>query len=327
MTMEDKPTMKPNRHPWRPALFLAVLALSWPVWAVEENVIVVDLATKEITSTNTVVAIRENVYTVITNLGDSAAEDLVLRIMDRAGTVYAIATNWAEDAEGNATNTVDLNTTEFVDFFTNMPPQATRSFTLAVWDMTNVWLVANDTIDVMNNPYYDGMPGPSPAGTAYVPTGTLFSGSGSTGMVGSASSENDTKVLYGDGSWGDLVNLHGVFGGDGSTGLVGSASADNDGKYLKGDGTWDTPSGVTEHNELNGLTDGDDHTQYLELDGSDAMTGDLPMGANDVTGVGTVESDYFESPSGGSGKTIRYNAGSARWEFEVGASTVYLEAY
>lgn len=33
----------------------------------------------------------------------------------------------------------------------------------------------------------------------------------------------------------------------------------------------------------------DPHTQYLELDGSDAMTGDLNMGSNDVVSVGTVD--------------------------------------
>jgi len=45
---------------------------------------------------------------------------------------------------------------------------------------------------------------------------------------------------------------------------------------------------VTDHGALTGLGD-DDHTQYLLVDGTRAMSGDLDMGTNDITNVGTVD--------------------------------------
>lgn len=46
--------------------------------------------------------------------------------------------------------------------------------------------------------------------------------------------------------------------------------------------------GVTDHGALTGLAD-DDHTQYLLVNGTRAMTGDLDMGGQDVSNVGTVD--------------------------------------
>lgn len=47
-------------------------------------------------------------------------------------------------------------------------------------------------------------------------------------------------------------------------------------------------SGVTDHGMLTGLAD-DDHTQYLLAAGSRAMSGNLDMGGQNVTNVGTVD--------------------------------------
>jgi hypothetical protein len=46
--------------------------------------------------------------------------------------------------------------------------------------------------------------------------------------------------------------------------------------------------GVTDHGALTGLAD-DDHTQYLLVAGTRAMTGALNMGTNNITSVGTVD--------------------------------------
>jgi len=46
--------------------------------------------------------------------------------------------------------------------------------------------------------------------------------------------------------------------------------------------------GVTDHGALTGLSD-DDHTQYLLVDGTRAMTGDLNMGSNAIISVGNVD--------------------------------------
>ena len=45
---------------------------------------------------------------------------------------------------------------------------------------------------------------------------------------------------------------------------------------------------------------GDDHTQYLELDGSDSMGGDLNMGGNTITNVGTVDGVDVSAHAGAS---------------------------
>lgn len=49
-----------------------------------------------------------------------------------------------------------------------------------------------------------------------------------------------------------------------------------------------TVGGVSNHSELSGLSN-DDHTQYLRVDGTRAMSGNLDMGASSITNVGTVD--------------------------------------
>lgn len=47
-------------------------------------------------------------------------------------------------------------------------------------------------------------------------------------------------------------------------------------------------AGVTDHGALTGLTD-DDHTQYLKVDGTRPMSGNLDMGSNAISNVGNVD--------------------------------------
>ena len=55
------------------------------------------------------------------------------------------------------------------------------------------------------------------------------------------------------------------------------------------DGTnWGAFGAAVDHGSLIGLGD-DDHTQYLLVDGSRAMSGNLNMGGNNITNVGTVD--------------------------------------
>jgi hypothetical protein len=46
--------------------------------------------------------------------------------------------------------------------------------------------------------------------------------------------------------------------------------------------------GVTDHGELSGLSD-DDHTQYILVNGTRAFTGNINLGANEITNVGNVD--------------------------------------
>lgn len=69
------------------------------------------------------------------------------------------------------------------------------------------------------------------------------------------------------------------------------------------DTNWGQPSGggggSSDHGALTGLGD-DDHTQYLLIDGSRAMTGALDMGAQAITNVGNVQVDGTITQSGNS---------------------------
>jgi hypothetical protein len=58
--------------------------------------------------------------------------------------------------------------------------------------------------------------------------------------------------------------------------------------YIYSNGVWVKMASTFDHGNLQGLLD-DDHTQYLLVDGTRAMSGDLDMGANAITNVGLVD--------------------------------------
>jgi len=94
-------------------------------------------------------------------------------------------------------------------------------------------------------------------------------------VVGPTSS-SDSSLGYSVGSlWVDVVARQIYFCADASVGAA----------------VWrqiGAGGGVTDHGALTGLAD-DDHTQYLLVNGVRAMTGDLDMGGQDVSNVGTVD--------------------------------------
>jgi len=144
-----------------------------PVW------LTIDLGQKKVISTN-VIAIRETVPVRLVNIGQAAPSNLVLRITDNIGTTYALTTGFATSAPAAvaqygrtsiynvAVGSVDLNTSEFVAFFTNRVPAFARPFTLGLWDVGRARLLVTDNITIKNNPYQPGQPGPSPVGTYYL---------------------------------------------------------------------------------------------------------------------------------------------------------------
>jgi hypothetical protein len=123
----------------------------------------------------------------------------------------------------------------------------------------------------------------------------VFAGSGTTGTITSAASEED-KFLRGDGQW---VN-HPGFLGSGTTGTVTSAAGDA-GKYLYADGTW---RGLTSSN-------GGD----FRADGSVSMSSNLNLGANGITnGFGDFTNLYVNGVSLPD-LTNGWNLGSAQAAF------------
>ena len=151
----------------RLALIFAFLAL--PVMAIAQTpyTVVIDLSSKTVEATNRI-AIRETVPVRLVNTDIHAATNLVLRITADTQTM-AVATTFTNESPGVAGGNVDLNTQEFVDYFDGASPQARRVFTLAVWDTALNRLLVNAQIQVENNPYHEGMPGPSPIGVNYLP--------------------------------------------------------------------------------------------------------------------------------------------------------------
>lgn len=131
-------------------------------------VLVLDLTNKTVEVDQTI-AIRENVYTEIRGIGDSASTNLTLRI-SLGTTTYASAssfTNYGTNAS-SAVGYVDLNTSEFTNFFAGAQATLKRSFSIAVWDTVLAKLLLNDTVEIQNNPYVEGMPDPSPVGVTYM---------------------------------------------------------------------------------------------------------------------------------------------------------------
>lgn len=66
----------------------------------------------------------------------------------------------------------------------------------------------------------------------------------------------------------------------------------------------DDTTGVTDHGALTGLAD-DDHTQYLLVAGTRAMTGNLQMGDNDITGADTLQATASQN------LTLKVSTGSS----------------
>jgi hypothetical protein len=144
------------------SLFLLSTARAEENWSV-----VINLKTKDVKTTNTV-SIRELVPVLLQNIGSASPTNLVVRLTDNAKTVMALATNFAASGTNAAAGTMDMNTTELVALFSNRPPQGVAVLTIGVWDTARQRLLVNDKIPVQNNPYEDGMAGPSPAGTRYL---------------------------------------------------------------------------------------------------------------------------------------------------------------
>ena len=134
-------------------------------------VMTIDLSTKDVTVADTI-SIRETVPVQIVNLGGSEAANLVLRILDNDGTVYAQETGFTDAGNDIAYGEISLNTQELVDYFEDMAMQAQMAFTLGLWDTSLNRLLINDVVTIQNNPYVPGMPGPDPVGVSYMVAAT-----------------------------------------------------------------------------------------------------------------------------------------------------------
>lgn len=147
-------------------IILFVLVMAGAVSGATDYKIIVDIRDKTVTATN-LIAILETVPTKIINLDGADPEDLILRIMDRDGTTMALAESFTGDVT-NAYGNIDLNTSELTNYFSGGSAQSIKHLNLGVWDTGQNILLANDRIEIQNNPYLPWMAGPSPVGTSYL---------------------------------------------------------------------------------------------------------------------------------------------------------------
>ena len=121
--------------------------------------ITITAATKK-ASTSGQVAVRETVDVTITNIGSSSAENLMLAIID--GTNLVAAASSFTNLSGAASGELNLNTVEPTNVFAHAKVgRSSREFDIVVWDTDADALLANDTIEILNNPYVSGMTLPS----------------------------------------------------------------------------------------------------------------------------------------------------------------------
>jgi hypothetical protein len=150
-----------------------LLAGCGPVFAGDEVSLTIDLGQKRIVSTNAI-AFREVVPVRLVNIGTASPSNLVFRLTDNDGATYALTDGFATSAPitlvrygvtsvySTATGSVDLNTSELAEYFTNRNVSFARSFQVGVWDTGRGRLLVSDRLEVRNNPYRPGAPGPSP---------------------------------------------------------------------------------------------------------------------------------------------------------------------
>ena len=105
--------------------------------------------------TGDTIAIRETITVTLANTGSLSSADLQLGIVEKGVLIGSITT--FTDFVG----TLDLNKTEIISYYGNMSGRSTRTFNFAIWDLTNDNLVTLSTIEILNNPYEEGMTEPT----------------------------------------------------------------------------------------------------------------------------------------------------------------------
>lgn len=119
-----------------------------------------DLTTRKVVFSTEVVAIRETIAIALINTGSAVATNLRLGVLDRQ-TELAYTDDFVSGT-GQFDGTLDLNTTALIDFFARFnDARKKRRFDLGLWDTSRNKLMINDKINIMNNPYFEGMPLPT----------------------------------------------------------------------------------------------------------------------------------------------------------------------
>ena len=115
------------------------------------STITIDLATKLVTFSAPVMALRENVAVALVNADAATPSDLTLSVMWRGTAMVQCASFVA--GVGQIDGTLDLDSTNLEAYFTGREGRYKRTFDLTLWDNGRMKMLINDKITIMNNPY------------------------------------------------------------------------------------------------------------------------------------------------------------------------------
>jgi hypothetical protein len=119
------------------------------------STITIYLATKQVTFSAPVMALRENVAVALVNADASTPSDLILSVMWRSTALVQCDSFVA--GVGQIDGTLDLDDSNLEAYFSGRAGQYKRTFDLTLWDNGRMKMLINDKITIMNNPYDPGM--------------------------------------------------------------------------------------------------------------------------------------------------------------------------
>ena len=119
------------------------------------STITIDLATKLVTYSSPVMALRETVAVALVNADAATPSDLTLSVMWRSTAMVQCASFVA--GAGQIDGTLDLDDSNLEAYFSGREGRYQRTFDLTLWDNGRMKMLINDKITIMNNPYDPGM--------------------------------------------------------------------------------------------------------------------------------------------------------------------------
>jgi hypothetical protein len=134
--------------------------------AVNTYRITVDLRNKTAKVVGVIAFREEQIDVSVINIDGADPTQMRLGLV-RGSTLYAQVLAFTADGS-DAEGALSLNTTPLETFFERLGDQTVREFSLIVWQADDTRLLINDPVEVMNNPYFEGMSNPEPLEDPYM---------------------------------------------------------------------------------------------------------------------------------------------------------------
>ena len=128
----------------------------------------VDLTDKSINASGLLAKYEDVSVTLSLGVGTYDENSLILRVFDPDANILALTSGVWTKSGTTYTDTLDLNTTEMVDYFAGAANQAVLPLTVEVWDTSVSAQICNSIIEFINSPWSVGTPGPTTVGQTYL---------------------------------------------------------------------------------------------------------------------------------------------------------------